>query len=89
MTKELPHICSDGEHDFRPINGVTFAACGWTPGAEVMEELLVLEDAAPAGYVPTEGQGVCRRCFQVFGRPKGERDSNCVFAFKKLALLEG
>ncbi len=23
MTKELPHICSDGEHDFRPINGVT------------------------------------------------------------------
>ncbi len=54
-----------------------------------MEELLVLEDAAPAGYVPTEGQGVCRRCFQVFGRPKGERDSNCVFAFKKLALLEG
>lgn len=89
MTKELPQICPDGEHDFRPIEGVTFAACGWTPGAEVMEELLVLEDAAAADYVLAEGQSVCRRCFQVFGRPRGERNSDRVFAFEKLALLEG
>ena len=86
MTKELPPICAEGEHQYSPPSATNVATCGAGDGDNVYQEVLVMT-AVSDNYQPVPGD-VCRVCFQIFGQEPGVREPNQVLLFNDLASWE-